>query len=51
MKSTRVIESATIQKLNCMYLAARKISYPTIEYMLRTENEMKKAQQKEMEED
>ena len=37
---TRKIESNLISKLNCMYFAARKISIPNIDYMMRKEIEI-----------
>ena len=39
---TRKIEKNLISKLNCMYFAARKISMPSIEYMMRKEQELGK---------
>jgi hypothetical protein len=39
---TRKIERNLISKLNCMYFAARKISMPSIEYMMRKEQELSK---------
>lgn len=35
--ATREIESALVQKLNCMYFVARKVSVPTIEALLKRE--------------
>ena len=37
MIGTRQIESALIQKLNCMYFVARQVSLPSIEIMLKKE--------------
>ena len=37
LASTRKIESALIQKLNCMYFVARRVSLPSIETMLKKE--------------
>jgi hypothetical protein len=34
---TRKIENALVQKLNCMYFVARKVSMPTIEALLKKE--------------
>lgn len=39
---TRKIERNLISKLNCMYFAARKISMPSIEFMMRKEQELSK---------
>ena len=39
---TRKIEKNLISKLNCMYFAARKISMPSMEYMMRKESELGK---------
>jgi len=38
IESTRQIESALVQKLNCMYFVARKVSMPTVDSMLKKEN-------------
>ncbi len=35
--ATRQIENALVQKLNCMYFVARKVSAPTIEALLKKE--------------
>ena len=40
LRETRLIEKNLIQKLNCMYFAARKISLPSIEFMMKKEQEM-----------
>ena len=37
LDSTRKIEQALIQKLNCMYFVARIVSLPSIETMLKKE--------------
>jgi len=34
---TRKIENALVQKLNCMYFVARKVSMPSIESLLKKE--------------
>jgi len=38
LDATRRIESALVQKLNCMYFVARQISLPTVDWMLKTED-------------
>ena len=38
LNGTRAIESALIQKLNCMYFVARQVSMPSIEAMLKQES-------------
>lgn len=40
LRETRLIEKNLIQKLNCMYFASRKVSLPSIEFMMKKENEM-----------
>ena len=40
LDATRKIESALVQKLNCMYFISRKISLPSIEGMLKRERTM-----------
>ena len=35
LKETRRIEQNLVSKLNCMYFAARKVSLPNVEYMLK----------------
>jgi hypothetical protein len=40
LDATRKIESALVQKLNCMYFISRKISLPSIEGMLKRERLM-----------
>lgn len=40
LKETRAIEKNLVQKLNCMYFASRKVSLPSIDYMLKKENEV-----------
>ena len=35
--ATRKIENALVQKLNCMYFVARKVSVPSIEALLKKE--------------
>lgn len=37
LAGTRQIEAALIQKLNCMYFVARKVSLPNVEFMLKEE--------------
>ena len=37
LTATRKIESALMQKLNCMYFVARKVSLPSIETLLKKE--------------
>ena len=37
LKETRRIERNMISKLNCMYFIARKISLPTIDFLLKKE--------------
>lgn len=37
LEATRKIESALIQKLNCSYFVARKVSMPSIEAMMKKE--------------
>ena len=37
LEATRKIESALVQKLNCMYFVARKVSMPTVESMHKKE--------------
>jgi hypothetical protein len=37
LKETQRIEKNMIQKLNCMYFVARRISMPTVEHMLKRE--------------
>jgi hypothetical protein len=37
LDETRKIESALVQKLNCMYFVARKVSLISIESMLKKE--------------
>ena len=37
LTATRKIESALIQKLNCMYFVARRVSLPSVETMLKKE--------------
>ena len=39
LQATRDIEKNMISKLNCMYFAAKKVSLPTIEYMLKKEGQ------------
>lgn len=40
LAGTREIEKNLISKLNCMYFAARKVSMPNLDYMLRKEKEL-----------
>ena len=37
LDATREIESALVQKLNCMYFVARKVSMPSVESMQKKE--------------
>jgi len=37
LKETRSIEKNLVQKLNCMYFASRKVSLPSIDFMLKKE--------------
>jgi hypothetical protein len=37
LEETQRIEKNMIQKLNCMYFVARRISMPTVEHMLKKE--------------
>ena len=37
LDATRKIESALVQKLNCSYFIARKVSLPSVESMLKRE--------------
>lgn len=37
LKATRLIEKNMVSKLNCMYFAAKKVSMPTIDFMLKKE--------------
>jgi hypothetical protein len=37
LEATRRIESALVQKLNCMYFVSRKISLPSVESLLKRE--------------
>jgi len=37
---TRKIEKNLVSKLNCMYFAARKVSLPNVDYMMRKEKEL-----------
>ena len=39
LTATRKIESALIQKLNCMYFVARRVSLPSVETMLKKEKQ------------
>lgn len=39
LAETRKVEKNLISKLNCMYFAARKVSLPSVDYMMRIENE------------
>ena len=41
---TRKIEKNLVQKLNCMYFASRKVSLPSIEYMLKKEVAMEETE-------
>jgi hypothetical protein len=40
LAETRRIEKNMVSKLNCMYFAARKVSLPSVDYMLRKEEEL-----------
>lgn len=37
---TRKIEKNLVQKLNCMYFCARKVSLPSVDYMMKKEKEL-----------
>jgi hypothetical protein len=39
LDETRKIESALVQKLNCMYFVARKVSLPSVDNMLKKEKQ------------
>jgi hypothetical protein len=39
LSATRSIEKNMVAKLNCMYFAARKVSLPSIEFMLKQESQ------------
>ena len=43
LDETRKIESALVQKLNCMYFVARKVSLPSVESMLKKEKQAEDA--------
>jgi len=43
LDETRKIESALVQKLNCMYFVARKVSLPSVENMLKKEKQTEDA--------
>lgn len=40
LKATRLIENNLISKLNCMYFAARKVSVPSVDFMMKKEAEL-----------
>ena len=40
LRETRKIEMNLVAKLNCMYFAARKVSVPSVDYMMKKEKEM-----------
>jgi hypothetical protein len=40
LKETRRIEMNLVSKLNCMYFAARKVSVPSVDFMMKKEKEM-----------
>lgn len=40
LRETRKIENNLVSKLNCMYFAARKVSLPSVNFMLKKEQEM-----------
>ena len=44
LEATRKIESALVQKLNCMYFVARKVSMPTMESMHKKEKMQEEGQ-------
>ena len=44
LDATRKIESALVQKLNCMYFVARKVSMPTVESMQKREKMQEEGQ-------
>ena len=37
---TRKIEKNLVSKLNCVYFAAKKVSLPNVDYMMRKEREL-----------
>lgn len=39
LEETRKIEQNMVSKLNCMYFAARKVSMPSVDYIMRKEQE------------
>ena len=45
LAGTREIEKNLISKLNCMYFAARKVSMPNYDYMVRKEKELTSQQE------
>jgi len=45
LEATRKIESALVQKLNCMYFVARKVSMLTVEAMQRKEAQQENKQE------
>jgi hypothetical protein len=42
---TRKIEKNLVQKLNSMFFAARKVSLPSVSYMLKKETEMEEQEE------
>jgi len=42
---TRKIEKNLVAKLNCMYFAARKVSLPNVDYMMRKEKELEEQEE------
>lgn len=46
LAETRKIEKNLVSKLNCMYFAARKVSLPNVDYMIRKENELEDEERK-----
>jgi len=45
LEATRRIESALVQKLNCMYFVSRKISLPSVENLLKKEKSLECAKE------
>jgi len=45
LHETRRIEKNLVSKLNCMYFAARKISLPNVDYMMRKEAELEEKEE------
>lgn len=45
LEATRKIESALVQKLNCMYFVSRKISLPSVDNLLKKEKSVESAKE------